>query len=250
MSYLALLLGDYEHAERYARTLLELSLAPRGFPFIGAEIVLGSVKLRQCDLRGARSLLVAFLERMSESDHMYRDAMSATAACVLGDLELRYGDKAGALAAYRRGWHTVQESPRIMAYQRIAARAQAGLAAAYAATGEGSRARDLLDRASQTARDSESIEHAAAAASMCESYWTVATAWARLGNGARALEALQSAIRTGLRDAGWMERDPEFEVLRDSATFQRLLKDVRRWPGVQFDELEALQVLSEVPSRP
>jgi hypothetical protein len=239
-SYLALVLGDYKHAEYCAGRLLELSQSPRGFSFIGAEIVLGSVKLRQGDMAGARSFLVAFLERISESDHMYRDAMSATAACVLGDVELRQAHCSGALAAYRRGWHTVQEYPRIAAYQRIAARVQAGLAASYAATGEVKRARDLLDRASQTARDSESIEHAAAAATMSELYWTVATAWARLRDDTRALEALQSAVRTGWRDAAWMERDPEFEALRGSDSFQRLVKGVREWPRVRFEECEAL----------
>lgn len=236
LSYVALLVGDYQHATQYANRLLELSRAPKGFAFIGAEIVLAAVKLRQGNLRDARSLLLRFLESISESDHMYRDAMSSTAACVLGDVELRDGHNMAALAAYRRGWPTVQEHPRVAAYQRIAARAQAGLAAAYAATGERSRAEDLLERAKATARDSEAIEHAAAAATMAELYWTVATAWARLGHSARALEALQSAVRTGWRDAAWMRLDSEFESVRNSAGFQSLVEEVCRWPGVQFDE--------------
>lgn len=236
LSYVALLIGDYQHAEHYTNRLLEMNRAPSGFPFIGAEIILGSVKLRQRNLRDARSLLLRFLESMSESDHMYRDAMSSTAACVLGDVELRDGCSMAALAAYRRGWHTVQEYPRIAAYQRITARAQAGLAAASAATGERSRAEDLLERATATARDSEAIEHAAAAATMAELYWTIATAWARLGHSARALDALQCAVRTGWRDAAWMDLDPELESLRNSAPFQCLVDEVRQWPGVQFDE--------------
>jgi len=67
---------------------------------------------------------------MADSDHMYRDAVSGAAACVLGDVELRHGTPRDALAAYRRAWHAVQENPRITAYSRIAVRAQAGLAAA------------------------------------------------------------------------------------------------------------------------
>src|SRR5690348_7487910 len=94
--------GDYPHAERYARKLMEISATPKGTPFIGAEIVLGTVQLRQGHAADARRLLLGFLDRMAESDHMYRDAMSAAAACVLGDAELRCGDRAAALAAYRR----------------------------------------------------------------------------------------------------------------------------------------------------
>ncbi|HTS65478.1 MAG TPA: winged helix-turn-helix domain-containing protein [Candidatus Acidoferrales bacterium] len=235
LSYLALLNGDYRHAELYANTLLQMSGSPKGVPFIGAEIVLGTVKLRQGDPEGARRVLHAFLDRMADSDHMYRDAMTAAAACVLGEVELRHGEIAAAQAAWRRGWHALQENPRIMAYQRTAARAQAGLAAAYAASGDRTRARGLLDRASATANASESLEHAAAAASMPEVYWTIATAWCRLGDAQRTVEALKSALRTGWRDAAWLERDPEFEAIWNTGEFQGLGHYVHKWPSVRFE---------------
>lgn len=243
LSSLALLIGDYRRAEYYAGRLLDIR-APRGTPFIGAEITLGSVRLRQGDVAGARHVLLAFLEQMSESDHMYRDSMSGAAACTLGDVELRHGSPGAALAAYRRAWHTVQEHPRINAYQRIAARAQAGLAAAYAADGEHSRAAGLLERASRTARESESLEHCAAAASISDLYWTVAAAWARLGKAGPALEALQSAVRTGCRDAAWLEMDPEFGILRNTAGYRRLVESARDWPGVRFEEHPASESAS------
>jgi tetratricopeptide (TPR) repeat protein len=241
LSDLALMVGDYRHAEYYARRLIEISRTPKGVPFIGAELVLGSVRLRQGNIAEARQFLIGFLEQLAESDHMYRDAMSAAAACVLGDVELRSGERAAALAAYRRGWHTVQEYPRIMAYQRIAERAQAGLAAAYASVGERRRAEDLVDRVSRTAQDSESMAHNAAAASMSEVYWTLATAWARLGDRGRGLEMLTSAVRTGWRDATWMERDPEFASLRDDPAFRRLVGGILAWSRVQFDDRDGLR---------
>jgi tetratricopeptide (TPR) repeat protein len=150
LSYTALLTGSYEYAERHAGRLMEMNRAPKGLPFIGAEIVLASVRLRKGDPVGARQLLMGFFEGTADSDHMYRDAMNGAAACVLGDVELRHGTSLDALAAYRRGWHAVQENPRIMAYQRTAARAQSGLAAAYAASGDRVRAKNLLCRALQT----------------------------------------------------------------------------------------------------
>jgi tetratricopeptide (TPR) repeat protein len=105
LSQLALLTGDYQRAEGYASRLLEMSRAPKGMPFIGAEIILGSVKLRERDATTARHHLLAFLEHMRESDHMYRDAMTGAAGCALGDVELRHGPASAALAAYRRGWY-------------------------------------------------------------------------------------------------------------------------------------------------
>lgn len=236
LSYLALLIGDYQHAERYANQLLQVSRTAARFPFIGAEIVLGSLKLRQGKPAESRDIVLSFLEQMSDSDHMYRDAMSATAACVLGDVELREGRSDAALVAYRRAWYTVQEYPLIMAYQRIAARAQAGLAAAYASTGERSRAEDLLERATTLARHSEATEHSAAAATMGELYWTIGSASARLEQRTWALDALRNAIRTGWRDAAWLDVDPEFESLRHTDAFRQLTDEVRRWPGVRFDK--------------
>jgi tetratricopeptide (TPR) repeat protein/tRNA A-37 threonylcarbamoyl transferase component Bud32 len=235
LSYTALLTGEYKRAEEYASRLLETSLAPKGLPFIGAEIVLGSVKLRQGDPRGARALLLGFLERMTGSDHMYRDAMSAAAACVLGDVDLRHGDIADAMGAYRRAWHTVQENPRIVAYQRIAARAQAGLASAYAGQGDRGRAAELLGRAVKAARDSELPGYGAAAASLAELYWSMAVARARLGDAPGAFEMVQSAVRTGWRDARWMEQDPELRILRSEGAFRELVEEVRRTPKVRFE---------------
>jgi tetratricopeptide (TPR) repeat protein len=235
LSYTALLAGDYERAEEYAGRLLEMNRAPKGLPFIGAEIVLASVKLRQGDPCGARGLLLEFLEQMKSSDHMYRDAMSGAAACVLGDVELRHGDNAEALAAFRRAWHTLQENPRIMAYRRIAARAQAGLAAAYAANGDRGRAAELLGRAMQAARDSELPEHNAAAASLADLYWSMAVGCARLSDAAGTLEMTRSAVRSGWLDAAWMERDPELRMVREEVEFRQLVEEVRRAPRVWFE---------------
>jgi hypothetical protein len=80
------------------------------------------------------------------------------------------------------------------------------------------------------------MDHCAAAASMPEVYWTLATAWARLGDAGRTMEALESAVRTGWRDAAWMERDPEFGALRDDPAFRRLVDRLRVWPCVRFED--------------
>ena len=235
LSYAALLSGNYERAEEFAGKLLNMNLHARGLPFIGAEIVLASVKLRRGEPAVARSLLTEFLDRLAQSDHMYRDAMSAAAACVLGDVELRHGQVADALVAFRRAWHMVQEHPRIMAYLRTAARAQSGLAAAYAATGDHKRASDLLARAIEAARKSELPEHNAAAAPLSELYWSMATACMRLGEREQAVLMLQKAVVFGWRDAHWLDADPEFAGLRGHTLFSSLREVPRLADQVQFE---------------
>jgi len=77
---------------------------------------------------------------------------------------------------------------------------------------------------------------------MPEVYWTIASACVRLRNRSLALEALQSAVRIGCRDAAWLERDPEFESLRTTGAFQHLVNEIHRWPGIQFEQDEACQM--------
>ena len=234
LSYVALLNGDYPHATEYAERLIGMNLAPKGLPFIGAEIVLATVKLRLSEIPQARALVFSFLDRMSSSNHMYRDSMSAAAACILGDVELRHGSGADALAAYRKAWSLVQEHPRIMAYQRIAARAQAGLAAAYAAVGERRKSEDLLARAIQTTQESESQEHSAAAASLAELYWSLAAGCVRIGDPAQAIEMARRAVQAGWRDAAWMEHDSELNSVRSDAEFVCLVEFVHSAPKPRF----------------
>jgi len=192
------------------------------------------VELRQRNADAARHLILGFLERMNTSDHMYRDSMSAVAACVLGDLEMREARTSEALTAYRRAWHAVQEHPRMAALQRISARVQAGLASAYAAGGEQGRALELLSKAVHTTGESISPAHNAAAASLPDLYWGIAAALVRTGDLEQGLRMLEAAVRTGWRDSAWLCGDPEFEALRSKPGFTALIKAIRRGPGINF----------------
>ncbi len=235
LSFLALLNGDYEHAEEFARQLLDRNSRTVGLPFIGAELVLASVELRRHNPKAARKLLLDFLERLTVSDHMYRDSMEAAACCELGDTEMRDGKTEEALAAYRRAWHAVQEHPRMIAQQRISARAQAGLASAYAAEGEQDRAMGLLLKALQGAKESESSTHSAAGASLAELFWSLAVACVRMNDLKQALHMLSRAVRAGWGDAAWLETDPELRPLSGMPQFLALIDEVRRFPKVDFN---------------
>lgn len=233
LAYTAMLVGDYSRAAEFSRRLTQTYHQP-GMPFVGAEIVLASVQLRQGDVEGARQVIVEFLERMAASDHMYRDAMTAVAACVLGDVELRAGHCDAALAAYRRAWQTAQEHTRIVAHHRISARAQAGLAAAYWTLGQHGRSLELLEKAKETALEGVPVSLASAAAAIAELYLALAAAFALSGQNASATEMTVRAVDAGWRDADWLERDPLLANLMGEPAFRDCLATIRSRPQIHW----------------
>ena len=228
LSYLALMMGDYDRALEFAGRLL--NSRPPGLPFIGAEIVIASVEIRRSRLDAARKTLMSFLERMSTSDHMYRDSMVVIAACLLGDVEMRQGRPAEALQVYRKAWEDVQEHPRTASHKRIAARVQAGLASAYAALGDQERAVGLLETALRLGEESRHPEHAAAGAHVAELFLSQCTACLRAGRQEQALSLLQRSVECGWMDAPALQLDPELAPLRNEPGFVALVEELQTRP--------------------
>jgi DNA-binding winged helix-turn-helix (wHTH) protein len=239
LAWLALVQGDYSRAHEFATRLLEWNARGTGVPFIGGELVLASASLREGRPEESRKSLADFLARLETSDHMYRSGMTAAAACLEGDTELRSGRPAEAMAAYRRAWQATQEHTRMLAHQRLSARAQAGMAAAYAADGQCEHARELLDRAVELAGRSEEPAFAAAAANLSELHWSLAVGFARLNDRPHALAMLERAVDTGWLDGAWIERDPELQALRGETRLCALRDRIARTPKATFDGAEA-----------
>jgi DNA-binding winged helix-turn-helix (wHTH) protein len=233
LAFTAMLVGDYSRATEFSHRLTQ-TYQQRGMPFVGGEIVLASVQLRQGDADGARQVIVEFLDRMAASDHMYRDAMTAVAACVLGDVELRAGHYDAALVAYRRAWQTAQEHTRIVAHLRISARAQTGLATAYWTLGQHGRSLNLLEKAKEMAIESVPVSLAAAAAAITELYLSLAAGFALSGQKACATEMIARAVEAGWRDAEWLERDPTLTSLSEEPAFRDCLIKIRSFPAVRW----------------
>ena len=235
LSYIALLTGDYARAREFAGHLLPQPGVTVEFPFLGGEHALASVSMRQGEWKQARHILLEFLEQMKSSDHMYRDTMSAAAACILGDVCMREDAIEHAVAWYHRAWHILQEQRRIMGHARLCARAQAGLALSYASQGDRDRATGLLSKAIETAEASTSVAHSVPVVSLAEQFYTIAAAHIGLGATQDAMRALRRAVVSGWRDAEWLRQDPLLEPLRGSPEFAGVVDSAARFPPVRFE---------------
>ena len=130
---IAVLAGAYAPAEKFARRAIELTLPGNSpFPFPGAQLFLGTLALRQNDFDAAREIYRQGVEEITATNHMYRESFLALGACGLGDADLRSGHEEAALIDYRRAWNLSKEFPRMLGNNRVATRALAGMAAAYA----------------------------------------------------------------------------------------------------------------------
>lgn len=235
LSFVALLNGEYQHAEAFARRLLECKQNPGTGPgFVGAEALLGMISLR----RGQAPEALQWYEQSSrvlyDSDHMYRDGMRCLTACGLGDVYLRERKFEQALASYRHAWQIVQEHPTMLAQDRHSVRALTGMAGAYASLAEQHRAEELLAHALKDLRSASQPQSAAAGANLAELYYAIAVAQVQMANHEPALESLQKSVQSGWLDAAWLERDSAILALRSRSEFTHVVQLVRTFPKLNL----------------
>jgi len=227
LSLICLLNGDYEGAERFARQLCQLEGAEGPvLRFPGAENLLGIASLRKGETRCANEWFSRSMTKLCASDHTYAEGLKAWCACGMGDVELRRENPGAALAHYRLAWQIVQESPAILSQERHAARALTGLAAAYAASGECDRGRNLLSQAEQQLQSCSRLQISSPATGLAELQYAFAVACVRVRDRHRALVHLREAFNAGWHDSGWLLRDSEMEPVHNEPAFFSLLEDI------------------------
>ncbi len=236
LAEIAVLAGAYERAEAFARRGIEIS-GPGGSAvfFPGARLFLGRVALRRGDFAGAREMYRRGVEEVAATNHMYKDSFLALGACGVGDADLRCGEVDAALAQYRRAWNITKEFPRMLGKNRVAARALAGMAAAYSA-------RDRAHAAQLAGEAAALVEQIGLQpqtwlwhASVAELWYALAVARCRLGQIESACEALEHAGASGWGDAAWLGADPELAPVRTEVRIQALLERLRARPAIDFD---------------
>lgn len=139
-----------------------------------------------------------------------------------------------ALAHYRRAWNITKEFPRMLGKNRVAARALAGMAAAYAGE-DRAHGVQLADEAAgmieQIALQPQTwLWHA----SVAELWYGLAVARCRLGLVDGACEALERAVDAGWGDAAWLNGDPEIGLVRGEARVVNLSERLRARAAIDF----------------
>jgi serine/threonine protein kinase len=236
LGQIALMCGEYDPAEKFLLTCLEIQRRGPGFGyFLGSEMILATVKQRRGDQLGAREMYAASSASLESSDHLYREAFLALTACGLGDVLLREGRADTALTEFRRASRLVKEYPRMLGRQRVLTRALVGMGAVHATQGESSHARELLEQAVRLLTEiARSPQTWLWEGSLGQLYYGLGAAYARLNEQETALDYLGKAVASGWRDARWIASDPEFTALRLLSRFQTLQESLRLLPVLEF----------------
>jgi hypothetical protein len=175
------------------------------------------------------------LEALRDTDHIYTTCFQTLSACSLGDIEVRCGNEGVALAHYRHARRIIRESPRTVGSARLLIRINAGLASAYAATGEIGRAREL---AAEAAEQLEGLLGQTATATFECSYpqlWlTLAGTEVRLGNLDAAAIGLRRARDLGWLDLPWLRTDHELRLLHDHPMFVSFAEELASAPDTEI----------------
>jgi tetratricopeptide (TPR) repeat protein len=233
---LALHSGAYDRAESFLREALDIEISGRTtglFPF--AEMLLAQIGMRRLDWEKSLDWHQRGLQRLPATDHMYRELIIATLACGAGDVHLRRKDSQQALADYHRAWSIAREYPRMLGNQRLLTRTLAGMASAYAALGNRTRASQLLQEATRNL-DSVLCEpgtfmFGVFTFDLCHA---LAVARLRLDDAPGACDLLRTAVEKGWRDLPWLLSDPELAPLQSSPLIQPLIERMRRFPPLSF----------------
>jgi eukaryotic-like serine/threonine-protein kinase len=228
----AMFMGKHEDAAKLLSEAIRLEGEPDlVYRFVGARTMLAIALTRACDWDGARQQHLAALDALKSTDHIYRDTFRVLSTCGLGEIELRRGNERAALAHSRHAWQILKETPRIAGSARLLIRTSAGLSAAYTASGEPERARELMSNA--IARLNTVIGNTATVTFECtlsHLYLALAVAAQRLGRIDEAAGFVQRARETGWRDLPWLLADPELRSLRDHAVFRAFVEELQSAP--------------------
>jgi tetratricopeptide (TPR) repeat protein len=245
LGQLATMCGEYDHAQQYLMSGLEVQRRGPGFGyFLGFEMVLATVTQRRGDIGKARDTYASATASFESCDHVYREAFLALTACGLGELLRHEGHFDAALIEFRRASRLVKEYPRMLGRQRVLARTLAGMSAVCAAQGDSQRAGELLDQVASLLRE---IVHVPQSwiweGFIGQLYYAAGAAYARLGKSEVALDKLEKAVASGWRDAHWLGSDPELAALRPQSRFQALLENVRLLPALEFNPTASLSLV-------
>lgn len=235
LAEIAVLSGAYEDAERFARRDMEPPGPAKRALFPGAQLFLARIALRRGEPGAAREYYRRGMEEVAATNHMYRDSFLALGSCGEGDCDLRGGELEKALVHYRKAWNITKEFPRMLGRNRVAARALAGMAAAYSGSDRAHGLELAEEAAGMIAEISAQPQTWLWHASLSELWYGLAVARCRLGLVDAACEAMERAVAAGWGDAKWMDADGEMALARGEPRVRELSEKLRGRAAIAFE---------------
>lgn len=233
---MAIFAGRYSDAIRILTEAVRMESEPDlVYRFTGARTLLGIALAREGSWDEARVRYVDALESLRGANHVYTTCFQALSWCALGELELRCGDLPASLARFRRARRVITESRRIVGSPRLMIRVIAGLAAAYAASGDTERATEIAMQAAEEMQGPAALaQNITFECSLAQLWLTLAVAEVRLNRMDRAVDHLRRCCNAGWVDVQWLRTDPELRPLANQATFMALLENLASTPEQKF----------------
>lgn len=225
---MAVFTGKHSDAIRILTQAVRMEAEPDlMYRFTGARTLLATAFARTGAWQDARAGHNDALESLSGAEHVYTTCFQTLSWCALGEIELRCGDPSAALAHLRRARRVITESRRIVGSPRLMIRVNAGLAAAYAASGNAERATELATQAAEEMRGPAALpQNVTFECSMAQLWLSLAAAEARLGRIDLAAAHFRRAYEAGWLDETWVRTDPELRPLARDPAFGSLLDDL------------------------
>ena len=232
----AAFLGKHAEAIRILSEALRMEAEPElASRFVGARTLLAIAHTRAGSWDAGRAQHLEALKLLRGTDHIYTTCFETLSACGLGDIELRFRNESAALTHYRRARHIVHEARTTAASARLLVRINAGLAAAYAATGEMARGRELATEAAAQIDDvTASTATATFECSMPQLWLTLAAAEVRLRDLDAAAACLTRARQLGWLDLPWLRTDPELRPLHGHPAFLAFVEELASMPDIEI----------------
>jgi len=230
--------GQHQTAIRILGETIRMSAEPDlVFRFVGARTLRATAWMRSGDWSKARAEFESAVEAAkTEPEHLYRECFATLNAIGLGDVAQRTGDVAAARAHFRRAWRAVKETPRIVGHSRLLIRTAAGLAGAYATSGDRDRASELArDATAQLEEVTGNYPSLTFECSLPQLQISMAAVMLRLGEVDAAESHLRRAKESGWRDRQWLLVDPELDSLRQRPLLMNWIEELKAVPPLIVD---------------
>ena len=208
------------------------------YPFVGARSLLAFAHARAGSWEAARERHLDALNALRDTDHIYTTCFETLSACGLGEIEIRRGNANAAMTYFRRARRIIGESRRTAGSPRLMIRINAGLASAYAITGDVARGRELADdAAAQINRLAGQTATTTLECSFAQLWMSLAGTEICLGNVEGAASCLAHAREQGWLDGVWLRNDAAFGPLHEHPTYRAFVEELEAAPRPEIPPL-------------